>query len=215
MPSLNPTGIIDLYRKRAKNYDITANIYYLIGFRVYHYRKVTIESLELKKGDTVVELCCGTGLNFSLIQKKIGNEGKIIGVDITDKMLEKAKERINKNNWKNVELIHCDVAEYKFPNNVDAVFSTYALSLSSEYDKVIRNCSEALKKGGKFAVLDFKVPDNPLRYFAPLLILLTKSFGVRKDIENRHLWKSVERYFQYSFLKKIYWGFAYLSVGTK
>ena len=62
----------------------------MIGFRLYHYRKLTIEFLDLKRGDTVVELGCGTGLNFPLLQQRIGDEGKIIGVDITDKMLENA-----------------------------------------------------------------------------------------------------------------------------
>jgi demethylmenaquinone methyltransferase/2-methoxy-6-polyprenyl-1,4-benzoquinol methylase len=215
LPVLSPKEVADLYRKRAKNYDISACLYYLIGFRLHHYRVLTIDSLDIKKGDTVVELGCGTGLNFPLLQQKIGKEGKIIGVDITDKMLEKAEKRVKKNNWENVELIHCDVSQYNIPKGVGAVFSTFALTLSPDYDKVIRNCSESLSKGGRIAILDFKMPDDYMRHLAPLLIVVTKPFGVREELQHRHLWKSVERYFQKSSLRKMYGGFVYLSVGIK
>jgi len=212
---LSPKEVADLYRKRAENYDISASLYYLIGFRFHHYRALTIDSLDLGKGDTVVELGCGTGLNFPLLQEKIGNEGKIIGVDITDKMLKKARERVRKNNWNNVEFFHGDVARYNIPDGVDAVFSTFALTLSPDYDMVIRNCSESLKKGGRIAILDFRMPGGYVRYLAPLMILLTKPFGVRKELRHRHPWESVEMYFQKSSLSEMYWGFVYLSVGIK
>lgn len=50
-----------LYRKRAKRYDWTANRYYLIGFREWAYRKKAVAALCLMRGDTVVEIGCGTG----------------------------------------------------------------------------------------------------------------------------------------------------------
>ena len=96
--------IIELYRKRAKHYDFTANLYYLLGYREYSYRKKAIRRLHLSNGHCVVDLACGTGLNFDFIVEKIGSEGKLIGVDLTDGMLEKAKERIQKKNWTNVDL---------------------------------------------------------------------------------------------------------------
>src|SRR3989338_11398117 len=80
--------IVQIYRKRAGNYNLTANLYYLFGYREYAYRKKAVEALNLSEGDSVIDLCCGTGLNFSFLQEKIGLEGKIIGVDLTDEMLE-------------------------------------------------------------------------------------------------------------------------------
>jgi ubiquinone/menaquinone biosynthesis C-methylase UbiE len=71
----------ETYRKRAEYYDITANLYYLFGYREWAYRRQTIESLELRPGDTVIEIGCGTGINFPLYQKAIGPQGRIIGVD--------------------------------------------------------------------------------------------------------------------------------------
>ncbi|MDH3362020.1 MAG: class I SAM-dependent methyltransferase [Nitrosopumilus sp.] len=110
--------------------------------------------LELSKGDTVVELGCGTGLNFSLVLDKIGTEGKIISVDITDKMLEQTQKRVKENGWKNVELVQSDIAEYDFPDNVDGIFSTGAIQYCKDYDKVIKKGYDALKRE-KFCNIGF------------------------------------------------------------
>jgi ubiquinone/menaquinone biosynthesis C-methylase UbiE len=56
----------------------------------------------LKAGDTVVDIACGTGANFSFLQEKIGSNGRIVGVDFTDAMLTKAQERVTENHWRNV-----------------------------------------------------------------------------------------------------------------
>jgi ubiquinone/menaquinone biosynthesis C-methylase UbiE len=63
--------IRDVYRKRASNYDFTVQLYHLLGFRMGFHRKRAIESLHLKAGDTVVDIACGTGANFSLLQEKL------------------------------------------------------------------------------------------------------------------------------------------------
>ena len=88
--------IAKLYGKRARNYDISANLYYLIGFREYAYREMAVQQLKLSPGKTVVEIGCGTGLNFPILKKALGPDGKIIGVDLTKDMLNRARERILK-----------------------------------------------------------------------------------------------------------------------
>src|SRR6516225_4867472 len=97
--ALNEQELVDVYTKRAKRYDFTAQLYYLIGFREWAYREKAIKALALKAGDTVVEIGCGTGLNFSLLQNEVGREGKIVGVDLTDAMLSRARERVRQNGW--------------------------------------------------------------------------------------------------------------------
>ena len=59
--------IQSVYKKRAKNYDYTTLLYNLVGFRINKYREDMVDALNLKQGDTVIELGCGTGLNFPLI----------------------------------------------------------------------------------------------------------------------------------------------------
>lgn len=207
--------IIELYRKRAKHYNFTANLYYLLGYREYSYRKEAVRRLHLNKGDYVIDLACGTGLNFDLVLKKIGPEGKLTGVDLTDAMLDKARERTKKNNWTNVELIQSDVAEFRFPQHVNAVLSTFALALCPDYDIVIRNAYEALAPGGHFVELSIKRPEGIWHFIKPLYLVLIKPFtGAEVDL-SRDVWTSVEKYFDTVEYKEFFMGVSYLVSGLK
>ncbi len=205
--------LVDLYRRRARNYDLTANLYYLIGYREWAYRKRAAEALELGLADTVVEIGCGTGLNFGLYQSRIGPDGRVIGIDLNDAMLAKAAERVEREGWKNVELVHADAASYRFPEGVDAVLSTFAITLVPEFDEVISNAARALRPGGCLAVLDFKRADWAPLWLVRAFAALTAPFGVSLDLAERHPWESVERYLPGSSVSELYFGFSYLAVG--
>jgi demethylmenaquinone methyltransferase/2-methoxy-6-polyprenyl-1,4-benzoquinol methylase len=210
---LSKHEVVHIYRKRAKRYDFTANLYYLIGFREWAYRRRAVEALGLQPGDTVVEIGCGTGLNFPLLQEALGPEGRIIGVDLTDAMLKQARQRVADNGWSNVDLVLSDAASFTFPQGVDGILSTFALTLSPEYDGVIQRGSQALAQGGRWVLLDFKMPDNPLAALVPLMALVTAPFGVRLEMAERHPWESIERYLNNSRTGEFYGGFVYVAVG--
>lgn len=207
--------LIALYRKRARHYDLSANLYYLIGFREAHFRKMAVDSLGLGPGDAVLEIGCGTGLNFSLLRDAVGPDGRIIGLDLTDRMLARAQRRIEANRWRNVELIKADAAEFAFPSGLNGILSTFALTLIPEYEQLIERGSRALAGGGRFAVLDFKKPDNRPLCFTRALVLLSRPFGVTLDLADRHPWEAMEKYFAQSSYRELYFGFSYLSVGKR
>lgn len=213
--ALTKDKLIDLYRKRAGSYDFSANLYYLLGFREAHYRKMAIERLNLKAGDTVVEIGCGTGLNFKYLLQDIGSSGRLIGVDLTDAMLKKADERIKKNGWKNVQLVHTDAAKYVFPNSINGILSTFALTLAPEYEAIIEKVSLALVEGGRFVLLDFKLPEGWPNWMVQIFVILTKPFGVTLDLAERKPWKVMERYFSKVTMAKVYGGLVYVAVGEK
>jgi ubiquinone/menaquinone biosynthesis C-methylase UbiE len=211
----NMPDIINLYRKRAKNYNITANLYYLLGFRESAYRKKAVEALNLMPGNTVIEIGCGTGLNFTLLQNAVGDQGKIIGVDLTDAMLEQARKRVKKKGLSNVDLILSDAAAYQFPQNVDGILSTFALTLAPEFDKVVQSGCKALKPGKNWVILDFKMPSNWLSRLAPFAVFLTRPFGVSIDLAVRHPWESINKYMKNLSLTELYMGFVYIAVGSR
>jgi ubiquinone/menaquinone biosynthesis C-methylase UbiE len=213
--SLTKKEIVDLYRIRARHYDFTANLYYLMGFREFAYRKRAIRELKLSPGETVVEIGCGTGLNFPLLQKYIGTGGRIIGVDLTDSMLEKAGERVESHGWQNVELVRSDAALYQFPGDIDGVLSTFAITLSPDYDKIILNGCRALREGKRWVILDFKMPSGLPSRLVPLMLFITRPFGVTMDLADRHPWKSIEKYMANTAIKELFMGFAYISFGEK
>jgi len=212
--ALNNQELVEVYRKRAKRYDFTAQLYYLMGFREWAYREKAVKALDLKHGDTVVEIGCGTGLNFSLLENEIGREGKIVGVDLTDAMLAGAWERVRRNGWSNVELVQSDAATFTFPRAVDGIISTFALTHVAEYEKVIRAGSEALKPGERFVILDFKMPSNWISRLAPWLVLTVRPFGVTMDLAERHPWEALKKYFVDVAVEQLYGGIVYIAAGS-
>lgn len=207
--------IVNLYRKRAKHYDFTANLYYLIGFREQVYRRRAVTELNLKSGDTVVEIGCGTGINFPMLQEAVGTGGKIIGIDLTDAMLDQARRRTQKNGWRNVDLVLGDAAEYRFPDGIDGVISTFAITLCPEFDIVIQNGCNALKPAKRWVILDFKMPFGRLSHFAPFAVFITRPFGVTADLAVRRPWESIKKYLQNTSLIEFYMGFVYIATGER
>lgn len=212
---LSKQEIANLYRRRAKRYDFTAQLYYLAGFREWAYRTKAVEALALKRGDTVVELGCGTGLNFGLLESRIGPQGRIIGVDLTDSMLAGAKERSRRNGWSNVELVQSDAASFEFPRKLNGIISTFALTLVPEYEKVIHAGAEALASDGRFVILDFKLPWNWLSLLAPVIVLALRPFGGTLDAAGRHPWGALQKHFDSVSMTELYGGIAYIAVGRE
>jgi len=211
---LSTSEIRKLYQNRAKYYDLSANLYYLTGFRENAYRKKAVALLNLQPGDTVIEIGCGTGLNFQHIQQYIGPTGRLIGVDLTADMLSVARNRCKKNNWKNVELIEQDAALFQFPDSIDGVISTFALTLMPEYKQIIEHASVALSVRKKMVLLDLKIPDWP-KPLISLAVALTAPFGVSLEVGQRHPWEDMQQVFGNMQIEEIYLGGVYLAVSEK
>src|SRR5207244_1679106 len=86
-------------------------------------RRLAVEQLELREGDDVLDVGCGTGLSFPLIEERIGAEGRLIGIDLSPDMLAKARERVKGHGWENVTLLESAVEDAEIPAEVDACVS--------------------------------------------------------------------------------------------
>lgn len=208
--------LISLYRSRANQYDLSARLFPLVGFRQGAYRSRAIQALHLQPGDTVVDIGCGTGLNFPLLRQAVGPMGKVVGVDLTDAMLDQAGKRIAAQRWKNVELVQSDAADFSFPPELGGVISAFALTLVPEFSEVIRRGSAALLPGKRWVILDFKLPNNWLVWLAPLLErLLTRPFGGTLDMAGRHPWEAMQKYLSAVTVTELFLGFAYIAEGER
>ena len=121
----------------------------------------------------------------------IGPEGRIVGVDLTDAMLTQAQHRIENHGWTNIGLVQADAAEFEFPTEVDAILSTYALSQVPECGDVIAHGAAALSCGGRWVVLDLKVPDNAPRRLAQIGIALVRPFASIDEWIMRRPWDAI------------------------
>jgi len=123
---IDPTHehLIATYRKMAKHYDVTSRLYPAPGYPQRAQRRRAVQALGLHAGDIVIDVACGTGLNFPLIEEAIGPSGRLLGVDLTDAMLARAQDRIHSHGWSNVTLVQADAAAFDFPAGADAILST-------------------------------------------------------------------------------------------
>jgi demethylmenaquinone methyltransferase/2-methoxy-6-polyprenyl-1,4-benzoquinol methylase len=210
---LSKEEIRSSYETGAKYYDFAVRLYGLIGIRKA-YRLRAVKLLRLQRGDCVVELGCGTGLNFPLILEQIEPEGRLIGVDLSPKMLAYARERVERAGWKNIELVQSDIVAYNFPEGVNGVLSTGVFGYIADYDRVIKAALHALVPDGRLAIMDGKRPERLPSWVFNLIVRLSRSFGVTSDYFDKRTWESVERYFRETAFEQMYGGMLYISSGT-
>jgi demethylmenaquinone methyltransferase/2-methoxy-6-polyprenyl-1,4-benzoquinol methylase len=203
-----------LFRQFAPN-DFASSLAYLIGFRDWAYRREAVEALGLTKGDRVVEIGCGTGRNFALLERAVGPGGVILAVDISQAMLARARRRADRQGWANIEFVQIDAATCQFPADLDGVFSSYTLVVVPEYERVIERACEALKEGKRCVVLDQKLPSGAASRLVPLLDLLSRPLNYSRIVGERRLWDSIQRHAGNVRLKELYFGFVYIAVGEK
>lgn len=105
---------------------------------------------DIKEGDIVVDLGCGGGFDSFLASEKVGENGKVIGIDMTKEMIDKARKNAEKNNIKNTEFKLAEIENLPLEDNsVDKIISNCVINLAENKDKVFSEAYRVLKKGGK------------------------------------------------------------------
>src|SRR5579875_3785467 len=189
--------LIETYRRKAKHYDVTSRLYPAPGYPQRPQRLRAVQALGLRPGASVIDMACGTGLNFALLQQAVGPGGRIVGVDLTDAMLDQARDRVKANGWSNVSLVQADAAGFDFPAGFDAILSTYALTQVPECAEVIARGTKALSGGGplsgggRWAVLDLKVPGRTPGWLTQLGTATVRPFASIDQWMMRRPWEAI------------------------
>ena len=204
----DPQRALARYRELAAGYDVSA-------LRTLPLRYRTIWNLSLEPGDAVLDVACGTGLSFALLEEAIGPSGRLVGVELSPEMAARAQARIERAGWTNAELLvgrmeDADLAPPRGPFDAVAFNFTHDV-LQSE--AALANIVEACKPGARVAVAGSKLLPWYLAPFnayvrwnnAPYL---TTQRGLRKP------WQLLERYVPDLAVSSAFFGACYLAKGT-
>ncbi len=122
-----------------------------------------IKFANLQEGEVIVDLGSGAGIDVFLSANKVTKSGKVIGIDMTDEMLEKARKNASHSNYTNVEFRKGDI-EKNIPvndNTVDAVISNCVINLTTDKTSAFKEVYRILRKGGRMVISDL-VTDKEL-----------------------------------------------------
>lgn len=111
---------------------------------------------DMKEGETVVDLGSGAGIDVFLAANKIGKNGKAVGIDMTDEMLEKARKNAKEHGYSNVEFRKGDI-EKRMPvddNSVDLVISNCVINLTTDKVEAFKEVRRILRPGGRMVISD-------------------------------------------------------------
>ncbi len=148
------------YRMVKRAYAILSPVYDIIFDKVFHPGRVrAIDLLEIQPGDRVLEVGVGTGLNLPLYPRGCS----VVGVDISQEMLRKARQRTDELGLANVRLEVMDASNLLFANDsFDHVIATYVISAVPDPVKTLQEMQRVCKPRGHLVILNHFKSDNPV-----------------------------------------------------
>ena len=173
--SLETSFVEGVYEKMASVYDL------FFGLPLHHGRAKAIRRMAIKPDDHILEVGAGTGISLPLYPRQCS----VTAIDLSDGMLDRARDRVEQYNLRNVRLIQMDATRLNFPDNTfDIVYAPYFINCVPDPIAVTREMRRVCKPDGRLVFLNHFLSDNTVaskveRAIAPLTLHL----GFKSDFD--------------------------------
>ena len=178
-------------------------------------RQKTVDTLQLKAGDRVLDAGCGTGCTLPCLVRAVGPSGEIVGLEISSMTADNAQKRIAANAWKNVRVAQANAATVKLAAKFDALAMIAAQDVYGS-PEILKNLAAQLKDGARVAIFGGKLSHHfAVRRFNPLYrwIFARCSFYSAPPLSFRP-WEPLERMCSDFEIREYCLGFMFIASGT-
>jgi SAM-dependent methyltransferase len=134
-------------------------------------RNKSVNRMEVRPGDSVLEVGCGTGRNLAALVRAVGPEGRVYGVDVSDGMLQRAQTLCARRGWPQVTLIRADAATLTLPESVNGAIFSLSYAVIPDHREALRRVWTQLAADGSVVIMDAKLPQGLIgRLLRPLVV---------------------------------------------
>ena len=163
-------------------YEKLASVYAVVfGPSLHPGRVRAIQHMGIKRGDLMLEVGVGTGINAGLYPRDCA----VTGIDLSGSMLEKARDRVARKGVRNIRLLEMDAADLKFADeSFDIVYAPYLISVVPDPVAVAREMRRVCRRGGRIVFLNhFRSPNAVLAWFERVISPFTVHVGFKSDLD--------------------------------
>ena len=177
-------------------------------------RQVAICHLDLRAGDKVIDVGCGTGASFPFLEKVVGQSGSILGVEPSSSMLKGAEARISQEKWENIKLIEKTIEEVETDEIFDGALLFAMHDVFNSMDGLVKIRS-LLKESARIVCVGPKIQETGFtRILNPFLHLLFKRMAISQGNKDRP-WRLIEKTFVTERIIMEKHGLIFIYIGQK
>ncbi|MCB0771506.1 MAG: class I SAM-dependent methyltransferase [Flavobacteriales bacterium] len=164
-PRADPRWVAARFDRIARSYGLFERLFMVPG----QCRKRAVERLGIREGHRILDVGIGHGPQLLAISTPAGDQGRVVGVDLSTGMLDRARDRIREHDLWNVELRHMNILDHHPIEPYDAVLLSFALSSFGEPARVLDHVWRCIRPGGRLVVLDAQIPPTLKWITRPLM----------------------------------------------
>ena len=205
---------LDLVRRRYNRLASIYAVFDLVFWLPFGIRARAVRRLELKAGESVLELGCGTGRNFPWLVEAVGPTGEVFGVDYSEGMLAKASKRCERHQWHNIKLLQQDAGKMALPGPVDGVLFSLCYTVMPEPRSALARAWQYLRPNRHVVIMDGKLAHGVWgKLSRPLVMSLCKATVLGDP--DRQPWEDLRQFTPQIEMEEINFGTYYICRGTK